>query len=148
MQEATFADVEGTLKFLMEQIELKINVANEAPIHKKQQAIIGDMSHRYLLVGARDAKVYRNKVIAVVGKLEATYPALNFHVYNWKPHGDDDDNDGVRGYYLRVGRIPPQVSLASEALSQIARHNFYWNQFVEGVVDFEQYLLLAQVPKK
>lgn len=30
----------------------------------------------------------------------------------------------------------------------IARHNFFWNQFNEGVIDFEQYLLLAQPPMR
>ena len=30
----------------------------------------------------------------------------------------------------------------------IARHNYFWNQYNEGVIDFEQYLLLVQPPMR
>ena len=52
--------------------------------------------------------------------------------------------DAVRDLYLKV----IHESRAELPHNPIARHNFYWNQFVEGVVDFEQYLLLAQVPMR
>lgn len=52
--------------------------------------------------------------------------------------------DAVHDLYFRV----IYESRAELPHNPIARHNYFWNQYAEGVIDFEQYLLLVQPPMR
>ena len=52
--------------------------------------------------------------------------------------------DAVRDLYFK-SHYESQADLPH---NPIARHNFFWNWYNEGVIDFEQYILLAQPPMR
>lgn len=108
MQELTFADVETELNVHLGEIRSS-SIPN--PI-KRDMRIIGDIKHTYYF--DLDSNMNEKDIKDKVEFIRKTFPDIYFSVRFSKNNVEDT----IYGYYLRVGRIPLQVSLATEAIGR------------------------------
>ena len=93
----TFGIIQSKLSELIRNEKIPVKVCNSIPLYLLNKIIYSGDKHRYLIVGTKDAEVFRASLTCVYNKLKNEFIDIRFVFEDWVPL-----DDGVRGFYLYV----------------------------------------------